>query len=351
MTVTRLQTQAKRSAGARTDTTAGLIDTFQRTHTYLRISLTEKCNLRCLYCMPEEGVTLTDKSHLMTYEEIIGIAKVFVKLGVNKIRLTGGEPLIRREVDVIIRALSQWPIELTLTTNGVLVDKYIDVFKEAGIKSLNVSLDSLDADKFYSMTYRDYFEKVMANIDLLQTHGFRLKINAVLIKGENDDEIIDFVDWTKDRPFEVRFIEFMPFSGNHWDMSRTVSYETIMTLVRQHFGESSVIKLDDKPHATTRGYRIKDHCGTFAVISTVTNPFCDSCNRVRLTADGKIKNCLFSSEEIDLLGAYRKGDNIEHLIRTSILRKKFERSGIKTFDDESGKLIYLQNRSMISIGG
>jgi cyclic pyranopterin phosphate synthase len=188
-----------------------LADTFGREHTYLRISLIERCNLRCTYCMPEEGVILSPRSHLMTYEEIYTIAKTFVDNGVTKIRLTGGEPLIRKDIPIILEKLSSLPVELSITTNAVIVDKFIDTFKKNGLNSINVSLDTLDAAKFNEITRRNDFKKVYNNIMLLVSEGFKVKINTVLIKGFNDDEIIDLVKLTKELPINVRFIEFMPF--------------------------------------------------------------------------------------------------------------------------------------------
>ena len=278
-----------------------LTDSFGRDHTYLRISLVERCNLRCSYCMPEEGVLLSPKSHLMTYEEIHTIAKIFVANGVTKIRLTGGEPLIRKDIPIILEKLSSLPIELSITTNAVIVDKFIDTLKINGVKSINVSLDSLDKEKFKHITRRDEFEKVYNNILLLVDEGFKVKVNAVLIKGFNDNEIIDFINFTKYLPISFRFIEFMPFDGNKWNMEKMVSYNDVMQYVNAAFSEEQIERLQDAPNDTSKNYKIKGYRGSFAIISSVTNPFCDTCNRLRLTADGQLKNCLFSSSESDIL--------------------------------------------------
>ena len=197
-----------------------IVDTFGRVHDYLRISLTERCNLRCFYCMPEDGIQLRDKAEFMTTEELIFIAKKFVALGVKKIRLTGGEPLIRKDFADIIRQLGELPVELTITTNAVLVDKYIDDIKSAGVKSINVSLDSLKEERFNMISRRSYYTKIRENIDLLIKNDFHVKINIVLIKGTNDDEIIDFVNWTIREKIQIRFIEFMPFDGNNWNWEK-----------------------------------------------------------------------------------------------------------------------------------
>ncbi|MBN4047124.1 GTP 3',8-cyclase MoaA [bacterium AH-315-P13] len=328
-----------------------MTDTFGRVHTYLRISLIERCNLRCTYCMPEEGVILSPRSHLMTYEEIYTIAKTFVDNGVTKIRLTGGEPLIRKDIPIILEKLSSLPVELSITTNAVTVDRFIDTFKANGLKSINVSLDTLDAAKFKEITRRNDFEKVYNNILLLVSEGFKVKINTVLIKGFNDDEIIDLIKLTKELPVTVRFIEFMPFDGNRWDLKKMVSYKEVMQYVNDSFSKEQIERLQDAPNDTSKNYKIKGYKGTFAVISSVTNPFCDSCNRLRLTADGKLKNCLFSSTESDLLTTLREGKSIEPIIKKAVLSKLKVRGGMDTLKKLQEPKLHTQNRSMITIGG
>lgn len=327
-----------------------LTDTFGRKHNYLRISLTERCNLRCTYCMPADGIQLSPKDHLMTYEEIYTIAKEFVSMGVTKIRLTGGEPLIRKDAALIMEKLSSLPIQLTLTTNGVIVDKFIDHFKKCGIKTLNVSLDSLDTQKNKEITLRSYFEKVYQNIILLVKEGFLVKVNCVLMKGFNDDEVIDFINLSKNLPVHVRFIEFMPFDGNQWNMERLVSLQEILSKVHSNFEKNDIVKLQDAPNDTTKSYQIKGYQGTFAIISSVTNPFCDGCNRIRLTANGQIKNCLFSSKESDLLTKLRAGESIIPIIQNAVQTKFKVRSGMDTLD-KFKRIDGHNNRSMITIGG
>ena len=326
-----------------------IADSFGRIHDYLRISLTDRCNLRCTYCMPAEGIVLREKSEFMTSEEIIEIATTFVKMGVKKIRLTGGEPLIKKDIVNILTQLSHLPIELTLTTNAVLVDKYLQTFKDVGIKSLNVSLDSLKAARMNAISRRAYFNRIMANIDLLIDSEIDVKLNVVLMKGVNDDEIIDFIEYTKVNKVDIRFIEFMPFSGNEWDRSKMVSIQEILDVANEQF--LSIQKLEEKPNSTSRNYRVDGYVGTFGVISTVTNPFCDSCNRIRLTADGKLKNCLFSADESDLLTQLRSGQDIIPMIRAAVASKKEKLAGMDSFESEQGKEIFSKNRSMISIGG
>ncbi len=328
-----------------------LTDSFERKHSYLRISLTERCNLRCTYCMPEDGVLLSHKSHIMNFDEIYTIAKTFVDNGVTKIRLTGGEPLIRKDLPVILKRLSSLPVELGITTNGVIVDKFIDTFKECGIKHINISLDSLKKEKFTQITRRNYFERVYKNIVLLTKNDFKVKINAVLIRGFNDDEIVDFVNLTKDLPIALRFIEFMPFDGNKWDMKKMVSYAEIIELLNSHFLEENIERLEDAPNDTSKNYRIKGFKGTFAIISSVTNPFCDSCNRIRLTANGQFKNCLFSATESDLLTLLREGKSIEPIIQKAVLGKFKVRGGMDTLEKLQQPKLHSQNRNMTTIGG
>ena len=325
-----------------------IVDSHHRIHNYLRISLTDACNFRCFYCMPNEEVEVTPYSKLMSKNEIVSLAKTFVQLGVNKIRLTGGEPLVRKDVAEIIEELSLLNVTLTMTTNGVLIHKYIDVLKKANIQSINVSLDTLNAEKFLLLTKRNQFEQVKNNIELLLQNNFSVKVNVVAMKGINDDEINSFVVWTKDQPIHVRFIEFMPFTANQWHHEKVISYKEILNIISEDF---DFIKLIDDKNDTTKKYKVVGHQGTFAIISTMTAPFCSNCNRIRLTADGKLKNCLFSKTETDLLFALRNNENIETLIHANFFKKEKELGGQLLSDFTKVDASVLENRSMISIGG
>lgn len=328
-----------------------ITDNFGRIHDYLRISLTELCNLRCFYCMPEEGVPLRDKAEFMKHEELLEIASVFVKLGVKKIRLTGGEPLVKGNIENILSGLAKLPVELAITTNGILVNKYINAFKNNRIKNINVSLDTLNKEKFLKISRRDYFDKVLNNILLLIDEGFNVKLNTVLMRNVNDDEIIDFITFSKQHKVHVRFIEFMPFDGNKWSWDKGVSQKEVIEKAEHFFGKKQVVKINDAPNDTARNYQIEGFKGSFAIISSVTNPFCDTCNRIRLTADGKIKNCLFSNAETDLLTPYRNGEDIEKYILSSVKNKKQSRGGIHSFEEFISSSTEHKNRSMITIGG
>jgi len=328
-----------------------LTDDFGRKHNYLRISLIEKCNLRCTYCMPAEGIALTPKKELMTADEVFAIAQTFVNNGVDKIRLTGGEPLLRKDFPEIIEKLSQLETEISITTNGILIDRHIDILKQFKVKKINLSLDTLVASKFNTITLRNQFEKVIDNLHLLLNNDFKVKVNVVLIKGFNDNEIIDFINLTESLPISIRFIEFMPFAGNEWDRSKMVSQTEILNQLSAHFSESNLEKLQNEKNFTAREFKIKNYLGSFGIISSITNPFCDGCNRIRLTANGKIKNCLFSNSETDLLTPYRSGEAIENIIASAIKKKKKIRAGMTTLEDVDNPVLNQDNRSMIAIGG
>lgn len=325
-----------------------LTDKYNRIHNYLRISLTDNCNLRCFYCMPEEDYKFAPSSTLMQADEIEKIAGIFVKLGVNKIRLTGGEPLVRKDADKIIQSLSRYPVTLAITTNGTRLHEFFSVLHKANITSVNVSLDTLDPAKFNLITKRDNFERVWQNIHLLIEQGIHVKINVVAIQGLNDNEIIDFIGWTKDAPVHIRFIEFMPFSGNRWTSNKVLTWQQILQIIETKY---SFISLKNESNDTAKKYIVPGHAGTFAVISTMTSPFCSTCNRMRLTADGKMKNCLFSTDETDLLSALRRNEDIEPLIRASVGSKAKELGGQFAGNFENIDSQEIKNRSMIAIGG
>lgn len=323
-------------------------DNFNRVHDYLRISLTDNCNLRCFYCMPEEDYHFTPNAQLMQADEIEAIAKTFVEEGVTKIRLTGGEPLVRKDFAAILNRLAKLGIQLTMTTNATRLHEFVNEIKNANIRSLNISLDTLQRDRFILMTKRDQHEQVMRNIQLMLDNGIGVKVNVVAMKGVNDSEILDFIEWTKNSPIHIRFIEFMPFDGNQWNREKVITLQEILDRIKTSYDYTPIERL---AHETAKNYRVPGHKGTFAVISTMSAPFCEDCNRMRLTADGKMKNCLFSTSETDLLSAYRNGDDIKTLIHQNIATKKQSLGGQFTTDLEKIEVNELHNRTMISIGG
>ena len=327
-----------------------LTDRHDRTHRSLRISIVDKCDLRCTYCMPEDQHFLK-REELMTREEIVTIAGLFVeRYGITKIRLTGGEPLVRPEAVDIVRDLVRLPVKLGLTTNALTLHKHLDGLIDVGLRSLNVSLDTFDAERFRKITRRDGYDVVWANIQEAHRRGLRVKLNMVVMRGVNDDELLRFVELTRDHDIHVRFIEFMPFAGNHWGRERVYTYAEMLG----HIGSvHSFEKLTDDPHSTAKAYRVPGWAGTFAVISTVTEPFCGTCDRLRLTAEGRMRNCLFAREETDLLSALRRGENIAPLIEANVLAKHAMLGGLPAFKPEKQEEVLhdLSARPMVSIGG
>jgi cyclic pyranopterin phosphate synthase len=284
----------------------------------------------------------------MSKDEIDKIVSVFVKEGVKKVRLTGGEPLIRKDAKEIIERLAAYPVELAITTNGVYVDEFINTFKLAGIHSVNVSLDSLNRKKNFAITQRDVFDRVLKNIDLLLNNDFHVKVNMVVMKNVNHHEIPDFIRWTSEKPVHVRFIEYMPFDGNQWSKEKVFSHQQMLDLIASGY---DFIKMPNARTDTAKKYFVPDHQGTFAIISSMSQPFCSGCNRMRLTSDGKMKNCLFSKGEADILGALRRGENILPLIRKCVGSKEEALGGQFTSAGEIDDSSKIFNRSMINIGG
>jgi molybdenum cofactor biosynthesis protein A len=325
-----------------------LIDGFNRIQNYLRISLTDSCNFRCTYCMPNKEHAFLPNEKLMSPGEIEAITREFVGLGIRKIKLTGGEPLVRKDFQEIICRLAQFPVELTLITNGALVHHHIDALKKAGIQSVNISLDSLNPKTFLSITQRNQFQQVWENIMLLLRQDFRIKINVVAIQGHIENELMQFVELTRNSPLHVRFIEFMPFLGNKWNSSKVITAQTMLEMVKS---ELDIVKLKDEPHSTAKKFKVIGYEGSFAFITTMSDQFCGECNRLRITAEGKMKNCLFGKEEIDLLGALRKGDAIMQLIIQSVQNKKAAMGGQFVEGYENTKPETILNRSMVAIGG
>lgn len=318
-----------------------LIDRFGRKHDYLRISLTDKCNLRCLYCMPE-NVSFLPESKILSSKEIIQLAELFVNsFGIKKIRFTGGEPLVRKDADFVIKEINRLPVQLAITTNGILLDKYLDLFHEIGLNSINISLDSLNPERFFMITKRSQFNAIWNNIEKSIQEGFKIKINIVVMQNINDDEILDFVKWTLETEIHIRFIEFMPFLDNRWDWSKFISYKELKERIESVF---PLEKLHDRPNGTSKDYKVKDSPGTLSFISTITEPFCSTCNRLRVSADGKLRNCLFARGEIDLLPSLRKGINIEDLIIGNVLSKELIHGGNTLHKD-------ITHNRMVTLGG
>ncbi|GBM02601.1 Molybdenum cofactor biosynthesis protein 1 [Araneus ventricosus] len=310
-----------------------LVDTFGRKHNYLRISLTERCNFRCQYCMPEEGVTLSPKANLLTTSEVINISSLFVRLGVTKIRFTGGEPLIRKDLKDIIKSVSQLNGLHTvgMTTNGLVLYRQIKELKDAGLNALNISLDSLIPAKFEFIARIKGLNKVMKSIDAALEGGFDpVKINCVVMKGINDDELVPFVKLTEHKNLDVRFIEYSPFGGNNWKDNKMVPYIEMVTKIKAEFPELQ--RLKDLPNDTSKAYKVPGFKGQIGFITSMTENFCGSCNRLRITADGNLKVCLFGTEEISLRDALRQNmseDAVLNMISSAVLSKKKQHAGAR----------------------
>lgn len=324
-----------------------LNDRFNRNHTYLRISVTDRCNLRCQYCMPAEGITLKKKDELLSFEEIIRIAGIFVSSGVEKIRITGGEPLVRRNLEELIAGLASLKglKQLAMTTNAVLLAQKAAVLRQAGLNSLNISLDSLRADRFKVITLRDDFNNVIAGIDAAEREGFSpIKLNVVVMKGRNDDEVLDFVRYVHGRPINVRFIEYMPFKDNCWDSSGVFSFKEMIEVIGKEF---KLEPLASHPSDVAKDFRIEGSAGTVSFVTSMTDSFCATCNRLRMTADGAIKSCLFYEPEINMRERLRSGctdSEIEEMIVYALGKKPEAHPPME-------ELASMSNRAMVEIGG
>lgn len=284
-----------------------LIDTFGRTHDNLRVSVTDRCNLRCTYCMPEH-VSFMDKAALLTFEEIVRVVRLAVRLGVRKVRLTGGEPLLRRDLPSLVRMLRviEALADLSLTTNGTLLAEQAQPLYEAGLRRINVSLDALDRDRFRQLTRRDELDRVLQGIEAARSAGFSpIKVNAVAVRGQSEDEIVPLARFARDRGLEVRFIEYMPIGAGPWERAKLLPAHEILDAIEQGLGP--LVPAGGDPRAPATDFRFADGAGTVGVIASVTRPFCARCNRIRLTPDGKLRNCLFALDEVDLRALLRSG--------------------------------------------
>ncbi|KAL2743570.1 molybdenum cofactor biosynthesis protein 1 isoform X1 [Vespula maculifrons] len=305
-----------------------LTDSFGRRHTYLRISITERCNLRCTYCMPAEGVKLTARDGILKTEEIIRLADLFTKEGICKIRLTGGEPTVRKDVVDIVAELKKLKNleQVAITTNGLTLTRQLPALQRAGLDALNISLDTLKADRFERFTRRKGWAKVMASIDLAVQLGYNpVKVNCVVMRGFNDDELVHFVNMTKDRPLDIRFIEYMPFDGNKWKENKMVSFDEMKKIIRQTYPEFQA--LPNKANDTSKvAYQVPGFVGQIGFITSMTHNFCSSCNRLRITADGNLKVCLFEGEsEVSLRDVLRNEgseEDLKNIIRNAVWGKK-----------------------------
>ena len=308
-----------------TSHTDRLIDSYGRVHNNLRISVTDRCNIRCVYCMPENPEFLP-RNQLLSFEEIERFVRIVVPLGIDKIRLTGGEPLVRRELPVLVEKLAAIPgiKDIGLTTNGILLAPLAKALRNAGLRRINVSLDTMDPDRFQQLTRRPGFEQVIEGILAAKAAGFDpVKVNAVTMKGCTEEDIVPLARFAREHGLEMRFIEYMPLDGGLWEREKVLFAAEILDRLTQEIGPL-VPSPDQDPRAPAVDYDYVDGGGRIGMVASVSRPFCMSCNRVRLTSDGKLRNCLFSLEETDIRGLLRGGagdDQIVRAIRESVASK------------------------------
>lgn len=305
-----------------------LVDAYERKIDYLRISVTDRCNLRCVYCMPPEGIELAESKNILRYEEILRLVRLSASHGVSKVRITGGEPLVRKGIIEFLHDVASVPgiKDLSLTTNGVLLKGYAQKLKDAGLKRVNVSLDSLKADRFLKMTRGDNLKEVLEGLAEAQKVGLTpVKLNMVVIKDFNDDEVVDFALMSKTRPYHIRYIEYMPFNTQEgWQRDKCMTAKEIKERIEKAVEPLEPIVDTNGAPGPARRYRFKGAPGEIGLISPVSEHFCGSCNRLRLTSDGKLRTCLFSDNEVDLRTPLRDGspdEAIEKILLVAVREK------------------------------
>jgi cyclic pyranopterin phosphate synthase len=304
-----------------------LIDTFGRIHDNLRISVTDRCNIRCFYCMPEEGVQYMMREEILSFEEIERFARIAVSLGVTKLRITGGEPLVRKDLAVLVKKLVEIPgvRDIALTTNGVLLAQQAEALYRAGLRRLNVHLDTLDRERFKQITRRDDLDRVLEGIDVARRLGFGpIKLNAVAVKNLLEPDLVPLAQYGRERDIEIRFIEFMPLDAQGlWDRGKVLLADDIIETLSREI--APLIEIPDRdPRAPATEYRFADGVGRIGIVASVSRPFCMTCNRIRLTSDGKLRYCLFAIDETDVKGLLRTGapdEQIASVIRGNVMQK------------------------------
>lgn len=325
-----------------------LVDNHGRVVNYLRLAVTDRCNLRCSYCMPEDGLKWLQRSALLNEEEMMRLCTILVQMGIQKIRITGGEPFIRKDVMSLLSRLSslQGVSELSITTNGVLTAPYVPELKALGIRSVNLSLDTLDRNRFFSITRRDELPAVLNTLEQLLRYNLEVKINTVVMQGKNTEDIIPLVELTRTLPVGVRFIEEMPFNGDGHSYSGIEwNYLRILQTIQDHYPE--IQKVADAPYATAYNYAIPEHKGTVGLIAAYTRTFCGSCNRMRITPEGVLKTCLYDNGVLQLRDLLRQ-ETDDNKIKTAILQA----IGARARDGwEAEKFRAPVHESMATIGG
>jgi cyclic pyranopterin phosphate synthase len=327
-----------------------LVDNFGRQMEYVRLAVTDRCNLRCQYCMPAQGIDIVPRQELLTFKEMYRLIRVLTELGVNKVRLTGGEPFVRKDFVGFLEMLSYNDLleAINITTNGALISQHIDRIEKLGkVKDINLSIDSLNREKFAKITRRDAFPEVYKTLELLEKSSLNLKLNVVVQSGFNTDEIVDFVRFTKDKNLAVRFIEEMPFNGKgQREMEENWTFNRILSEIKTEFDVKDIIS---EKSSTSRNYAIDNHRGTIGIIPAFTRTICNNCNRIRITSTGTFKNCLFDDGVFNLRDFIRKGasnDDLKELF-LSLVKEKLENGFIAEANRKDGGA----SESMSTIGG
>ncbi len=328
-----------------------IYDNHGRPITYLRLAVTDRCNLRCFYCMPAEGIRYLPKKELLTYEEMLRMVSLMAEMGVSKVRITGGEPFIRRELMYFLRQLSQIKgiRDINITTNGVLTTEHVPELKQLGIRSVNLSLDTFDAERFKEITRRDEFDKVRDCFEQLMAHKIPTKINAVVMEGKNTEDIVPLSELSRDYPVDVRFIEEMPFNGegSHYPVL-VWTHRKILEKLKECYPD--IQKAKDPVHSTAYNYLIPGHQGAVGIIAAFSRTFCGSCNRIRVTAQGTLKTCLYDEGVLDIRQLLRSGASHEEI--KAALKNAFSHRPKDGFEAEkSRQSLHPASESMSTIGG
>ena len=328
-----------------------LTDKFGRQITYLRLAVTDRCNLRCQYCMPAHGIDIVDRKELLTFKEMYRITRVLSELGVNKVRLTGGEPFVRKNFIDFLEMLSfnDKLDEINITTNGALISKHISKLEELKINTINLSIDSLSKENFAKITRRDVFDEVYSTLEALEKSNLKLKLNAVVQSGVNTHELIDFIEFTKQKNIAVRFIEEMPFNGTGQRETKEVwNYTRILESINSHY--KNIIPLQSDKSSTSHNFKIPGYQGSFGIIPAFTRTICNDCNRIRITSTGLFKNCLFDEGVFNIRDFIRDGASNDDLKKMflSIVKEKPENGFIAEANRKKNKKV---SESMSTIGG
>ena len=327
-----------------------LFDNHGRKIDYLRLAVTDRCNLRCFYCMPEEGIDFVKRMDLMSYEEMLRVVALFAQMGIRKVRITGGEPFVRKDLLSFMAKLSgiEGVKDLHLTTNGTLISDKVEELKAIGVNSVNLSIDSLNKERFTKITRRDTFDQVMKSFEELLKHDIPTKLNMVVMAGKNEQDVIEMIELTKDLNISVRFLEEMPFNGEgKRDDVQFWNADAILNHIKSRY--TAIEKLTDPPHSTSKNYQVNGYSGSFGIIASYSRLFCGTCNRIRLTPTGVLKTCLYDNGVFNIRDLMRNGANDDDLV--SALLEALGNRAKDGFEAERDRANHFISESMATIGG